>query len=105
MDSIRFAICGTRKLKLKLNQVSALSGALLCVRPGETSKSSMHYVMQQIKNDLPGVLIKVGPDGTRRTRRHVWCSIIIIVVVVVIIIIVVVVVVIIITITTFHQSI
>lgn len=64
VDSIRLAICSARKLKVKPNQVVVLNKAMLCVHPIENNKSTMHYVMQQLKNDLPSVLIKVGFDVT-----------------------------------------
>ena len=34
--------------------------AIVCVSPVETSKSSMYYVLQQLKEDLPKVVIKVS---------------------------------------------
>lgn len=43
-----------------LQQVTALSKSELCIYPTESSKSSLHYTMQQLKTDLPDVLIKVS---------------------------------------------
>lgn len=70
VDSIRFAICSTRKLKLKPQQVTALSKSELCIYPSESSKSSLHYTMQQLKSDLPNVLIK-GHKNVNRAIIHV----------------------------------
>lgn len=70
VDSIRFAICNTRKLKLKPQQVTALSKSELCIFPSESSKSSLHYTMQQLKSDLPNVLIK-GHRNVNRAIIHV----------------------------------
>ena len=42
-----------------LQHVSIHSKCLLTVRPQETAKSSMYYVMQMMKGALPAVLIKV----------------------------------------------
>lgn len=70
VDSIRFAICNTRKLKLKPQQVTALSKSELCIYPSESSKSSLHYTMQQLKSDLPNVLIK-GHRNVNRAIIHV----------------------------------
>lgn len=33
---------------------------VICVEPAETTKSSMYYVLQQMKQDLPKVPIKVS---------------------------------------------
>jgi len=70
VDSIRFAICSTRKLKLKPQQVTVLSKSELCIYPSESSKSSLHYTMQQLKTDLPDVLIK-GHKNVNRAIIHV----------------------------------
>ena len=43
-----------------LQQVTVLSKSELCIYPSESSKSSLHYTMQQLKTDLPDVLIKVS---------------------------------------------
>lgn len=70
VDSIRFAICTTRKLKLKPQQVTPLSSSELCIYPSESGKSSLHYTMQMLKTDLPNVLIK-GHKNVNRAIIHV----------------------------------
>ncbi len=33
--------------------------SVVCINPTETSKSSMYYVLQQLKEEIPKVVIKV----------------------------------------------
>lgn len=70
VDSIRFSICNAKKLKLKPQQVTALSNSEICIYPSESSKSSLHYTMQTLKTDLPDVLIK-GHKNVNRAIIHV----------------------------------
>ena len=42
-----------------LQQVDVRSDCLIVVDPAESSKSKMYYVLQQLKQDLPKVPIKV----------------------------------------------
>ncbi|EDO36291.1 predicted protein [Nematostella vectensis] len=64
-DTIQAAICSSRKLRLNQSQVRVHSSAVICVYPTESAKSSLHYVMQQLRSDLPGVLIKGYKNVTR----------------------------------------
>ncbi|XP_021363401.1 DNA-directed RNA polymerase III subunit RPC1-like isoform X1 [Mizuhopecten yessoensis] len=63
-DSIKFAICSS-KLKVKPQHIQIHSEAVITVQPNETSKSSMYYVLQTLKKELPGVMIKGIPSVTR----------------------------------------
>ena len=58
MDSIRESII-TSKLRIKAHQVRCHSEAVLSILPVETAKSSMYYILQQMKIDIPKVMIKV----------------------------------------------
>ncbi|KAK3708848.1 hypothetical protein QZH41_016279 [Actinostola sp. cb2023] len=70
VESIRMAICTIRKVKLNLSQVQVHSNAVLTVHPTETSKSSLHYLMQYIRTELPNILIK-GHKNVNRAIIHV----------------------------------
>ncbi len=59
MDSIRESII-TSKLRIKAHQVRCHSEAVLSILPVETAKSSMYYILQQMKIDIPKVMIKVS---------------------------------------------
>lgn len=47
------------KLRLKPNQLRCHGDSIICITPMETSKSQMYYVLQQLKEDIPKVVIKV----------------------------------------------
>ena len=42
-----------------LQRIRVHSDNILCVEPAETTKSGMYYVLQQLKQELPKVPIKV----------------------------------------------
>lgn len=42
-----------------MQDIQIHSSAVLSVRPRETSKSSLYYVLQMLKKELPSVMIKV----------------------------------------------
>ena len=58
MDSIQESIISS-KLRIKRNHIRAHGDSIICVTPVESNKSSMYYVLQQLKSDLPKVVIKV----------------------------------------------
>ncbi|XP_064601918.1 DNA-directed RNA polymerase III subunit RPC1-like [Liolophura sinensis] len=62
--SIKDSICSS-KLRIKPQHVQVYSDSILTVNPCETNKSSMYYVAQQLKKDLPNVMIKGIPSVTR----------------------------------------
>ena len=43
-----------------LQQIRLHGDTVVCIQPVETSKSSMYYVLQALKQDLPKVVIKVS---------------------------------------------
>lgn len=47
------------KFWLLMQDIQIHSSAVLSVRPRETSKSSLYYVLQMLKKELPSVMIKV----------------------------------------------
>ncbi|XP_064623865.1 DNA-directed RNA polymerase III subunit RPC1-like [Lineus longissimus] len=64
IDSIVQSICSS-KLRIKPGQIRCHNDNIICVEPVETSKSSMYYVMQQLKETLPKVVIKGIQQVTR----------------------------------------
>ncbi|XP_067671206.1 DNA-directed RNA polymerase III subunit RPC1-like isoform X1 [Haliotis asinina] len=63
-DSIRDSLVKS-KLGIKFPDVHIYNTDLLSVSAHETSKSSMYYVLQNLKKHLPGVMIKGIPSVTR----------------------------------------
>ena len=53
------------KLKVKFDQVHVHSESILTIQPKETSKSTIYYILQTLKKDLPGVMIKGIPSVIR----------------------------------------
>lgn len=57
-ETVRYSIC-TSKLRVKPGDVVVHGEAIVCVTPRENSKSSMYYVLQFLKEDLPKVRQRV----------------------------------------------
>lgn len=53
---MRYSICMS-KLRVKPGDIAVHGEAVVCVSPRENSKSSMYYVLQSLKEDLPKVRI------------------------------------------------
>lgn len=53
-ETVRYSIC-TSKLRVKPGDIAVHGEAVVCVSPRENSKSSMYYVLQSLKQDLPKV--------------------------------------------------
>lgn len=53
-ETVRYSICMS-KLRVKPGDVAVHGEAVVCVTPRENSKSSMYYVLQFLKEDLPKV--------------------------------------------------
>lgn len=70
VNSIKVSICMSPKLKLKPKNVATHGKNLITVHPQETKGSSMYYVMQMLKCELPDVLIK-GDKTVNRAIIHV----------------------------------
>ncbi|XP_047127085.1 DNA-directed RNA polymerase III subunit RPC1 isoform X1 [Hydra vulgaris] len=64
-NAIKYALCISPKLKLKPQFVSIHGKNVLTVHPIETAKSSMYYIMQNLKCQLQHVLVKGYPTVTR----------------------------------------
>lgn len=62
-ETVRYSICMS-KLRVKPGDVAVHGEAVVCVTPRENSKSSMYYVLQFLKEDLPKVRRKslLGPS-------------------------------------------
>ena len=50
----------TEFIKCFFQQINLHGQSVICVTPVETAKSGMYYVMQQLKADLPKVIVKVS---------------------------------------------
>ncbi|KAK2152800.1 hypothetical protein LSH36_317g01042 [Paralvinella palmiformis] len=69
VDSIRESLL-LSKLRLKSNQIRIHSSAALSIVPMETSKSSMYFILQQLKETVPKVVIK-GISTVNRAVIHI----------------------------------
>lgn len=56
-ETVRYSIC-VSKLRVKPGDVAVHGEAVVCVTPRENSKSSMYYVLQSLKEELPKVKAK-----------------------------------------------
>jgi len=63
-DSIRYALC-TSKLKIKPSDCSVVGASIITVKPGVSSKTTMYYQLQFIKEKLASVVIKGLPSVNR----------------------------------------
>ncbi|XP_067133403.1 DNA-directed RNA polymerase III subunit RPC1 [Centruroides vittatus] len=63
-ETIRYSIC-ISKLKVKQENISIIGDSILTVKPSETAKSSIYYVLQTLKEQLPSVIIKGLPTVSR----------------------------------------
>lgn len=68
-ETVRYSICMS-KLRVKPGDVAVHGEAVVCVTPRENSKSSMYYVLQFLKEDLPKVRQK-SPRG-RPGQPNAW---------------------------------
>ncbi|KAK6169039.1 hypothetical protein SNE40_020167 [Patella caerulea] len=63
-DTIKHSIC-TSKLGVKFQDIEIHTDSVLTVSARETSKSSMYYILQNLKKMLPSVMIKGITSVTR----------------------------------------
>ncbi|XP_016368895.1 DNA-directed RNA polymerase III subunit RPC1-like [Sinocyclocheilus rhinocerous] len=63
-ETVRYAIC-TSKLRVKPGDIAVHGEAVVCVTPRENSKSSMYYVLQSLKQELPKVVVQGIPEVAR----------------------------------------
>lgn len=53
-ETVRYSICMS-KLRVKPGDIAVHGEAVVCVSPRENNKSSMYYVLQSLKEELPKV--------------------------------------------------
>ncbi|KAJ8365732.1 hypothetical protein SKAU_G00145630 [Synaphobranchus kaupii] len=63
-ETVRYSICMS-KLRVKPGDVAVHGEAVVCVSPRENSKSSMYYVLQSLKEDLPKIVVQGIPEVSR----------------------------------------
>ncbi|XP_075466476.1 DNA-directed RNA polymerase III subunit RPC1 isoform X3 [Ascaphus truei] len=63
-ETVRYSICMS-KLRVKPGDIAVHGEAVVCVTPRENSKSSMYYVLQTLKGELPKVVVQGIPEVTR----------------------------------------
>ncbi|KAI3365191.1 hypothetical protein L3Q82_010287 [Scortum barcoo] len=63
-ETVRYSICMS-KLRVKPGDIAVHGEAVVCVSPRENSKSSMYYVLQSLKEDLPKVVVQGIPEVAR----------------------------------------
>ncbi|XP_039927310.1 DNA-directed RNA polymerase III subunit RPC1 isoform X3 [Hirundo rustica] len=63
-ETVRYSIC-ISKLRVKPGDVAVHGEAVVCVTPRENSKSSMYYVLQSLKEELPKVVVQGIPEVSR----------------------------------------
>ncbi|XP_031416675.1 DNA-directed RNA polymerase III subunit RPC1 isoform X2 [Clupea harengus] len=63
-ETVRYSICMS-KLRVKPGDIAVHGEAVVCVSPRENSKSSMYYVLQTLKQDLPKVVVQGIPEVAR----------------------------------------
>ncbi|XP_030019396.1 DNA-directed RNA polymerase III subunit RPC1-like [Sphaeramia orbicularis] len=63
-ETVRYSICMS-KLRVKPGDIAVHGEAIVCVSPRENSKSSMYYVLQSLKEELPKVVVQGIPEVAR----------------------------------------
>ncbi|XP_051928207.1 DNA-directed RNA polymerase III subunit RPC1 [Hippocampus zosterae] len=63
-ETVRYSVCMS-KLRLRPGDVIVHGEAVVRVTPRENNKSSMYYVMQSLKAELPKVVVQGIPEVTR----------------------------------------
>ncbi|XP_062858765.1 DNA-directed RNA polymerase III subunit RPC1 isoform X1 [Trichomycterus rosablanca] len=63
-ETVRYSICMS-KLRVKPGDIAVHGEAVVCVSPRENNKSSMYYVMQSLKQELPKVVVQGIPEVAR----------------------------------------
>ena len=61
VNTIIFSVYSIHKSKLKVkeNCIEVISSGIIIVRPPPSNKSSLYHVLQNLKEQLPKVVIKV----------------------------------------------
>ncbi|XP_053306455.1 DNA-directed RNA polymerase III subunit RPC1 isoform X2 [Spea bombifrons] len=63
-ETVRYSICMS-KLRVKSGDIAVHGEAVVCVTPRENNKSSMYYVLQSLKQELPKVVVQGIPEVSR----------------------------------------
>ncbi|KAG2462619.1 RPC1 polymerase, partial [Polypterus senegalus] len=63
-ETVRYSIC-ISKLRVKPGDIAVHGEAIVCVSPRENNKSSMYYVLQSLKEDLPKIVVQGIPEVSR----------------------------------------
>ncbi|CAH2321712.1 DNA-directed RNA polymerase III subunit RPC1 isoform X1 [Pelobates cultripes] len=63
-ETVRYSICMS-KLRVKPGDIAVHGEAVVCVTPRENNKSSMYYVLQTLKEELPKVVVQGIPEVSR----------------------------------------
>uniref|UniRef100_A0AAQ4S9A3 DNA-directed RNA polymerase subunit n=1 Tax=Gasterosteus aculeatus aculeatus TaxID=481459 RepID=A0AAQ4S9A3_GASAC len=63
-ETVRYSICMS-KLRVKPGDIAVHGEAVVCVSPRENNKSSMYYVLQSLKQELPKVVVQGIPEVSR----------------------------------------
>ncbi|KAG5855741.1 DNA-directed RNA polymerase III subunit RPC1 [Anguilla anguilla] len=63
-ETVRYSICMS-KLRVKPGDIAVHGEAVVCVSPRENSKSSMYYVLQSLKEELPKIVVQGIPEVSR----------------------------------------
>ncbi|MED6293712.1 DNA-directed RNA polymerase III subunit RPC1 [Characodon lateralis] len=63
-ETVRYSICMS-KLRVKPADIAVHGEAVVCVSPRENNKSSMYYVLQSLKEELPKVVVQGIPEVAR----------------------------------------
>uniref|UniRef100_A0A8C9XW94 DNA-directed RNA polymerase subunit n=1 Tax=Sander lucioperca TaxID=283035 RepID=A0A8C9XW94_SANLU len=63
-ETVRYSICMS-KLRVKPGDIAVHGEAVVCVSPRENNKSSMYYVLQSLKEELPKVVVQGIPEVSR----------------------------------------
>ncbi|XP_023142622.1 DNA-directed RNA polymerase III subunit RPC1 isoform X2 [Amphiprion ocellaris] len=63
-ETVRYSICMS-KLRVKPGDIAVHGEAVVCVSPRENNKSSMYYVLQSLKEELPKVVVQGIPEVAR----------------------------------------
>ena len=65
IETIRFSILASKLLRVKPKDIETAGEDILTIHPVENTKSSFYYVLQQLKEKLPLVVVKGIPSVTR----------------------------------------
>jgi len=65
IEAVKTAIVKHRKLKVQEKHITIVKGTTLNIEPHDTSRDKMYFALQQIKSQLPLVVVKGIPSISR----------------------------------------